>query len=100
MEKTYIIGFDIVEPQIVFETFMNFGLKIIDFLDHTNVHHIVFEGSKKNLKRWYEEYYATGESFEDYFNDYTGYANFQTTRPASWDDNTGNYSSDMTKELK
>ena len=71
MEKTYIIGFDIVEPQIVFETFMNFGLKIVDYLEHTNVYHIVFEGSRENLKRWYEEYYNTGESFEDYLGDYS-----------------------------
>ncbi len=71
MEKTYIIGFDIVEPQIVFETFMNFGLKIVDYLEHTNVYHIVFEGSKENLKRWYEKYYGTGESFEDYLGDYS-----------------------------
>jgi len=71
MEKTYIIGFDIVEPQIVFETFMNFGLKIVDYLEHTNVYHIVFEGSKENLKIWYEKYYDTGESFEDYLGDYS-----------------------------
>ena len=70
MEKTYIIGFDIVEPQIVFETFMNFGLKIVDYLEHHNTYHIVFEGSKENLKRWYEKYYNTGESFEDYFSDF------------------------------
>ncbi len=70
MEKTYIIGFDIVEPQIVFETFMNFGLKIVDYLEHHNTYHIVFEGSKENLKRWYEKYYGTGESFEDYFSDF------------------------------
>ena len=71
MEKTYIIGFDIVEPQIVFETFMNFGLKIVDYLEHHNTYHIVFEGSKENLKRWYEKYYGTGESFEDYLGDYS-----------------------------
>jgi len=70
MEKTYIIGFDIVEPQIVFETFMNFGLKIVDYLEHHNTYHIVFEGSKENLKGWYEKYYGTGESFEDYFSDF------------------------------
>jgi len=70
MKKTYIIGFDIVEPQIVFETFMNFGLKIVDYLEHHNTYHIVFEGSKENLKRWYEKYYGTGESFEDYFSDF------------------------------
>ena len=69
MEKTYIIGFDIVEPQIVFETFMNFGLKIVDYLEHHNTYHIVFEGSKENLKRWYEEYYTNGEDFKEYFND-------------------------------
>jgi len=70
MEKTYIIGFDIVEPQIVFETFMNFGLKIVDYLEHHNTYHIIFEGSKENLKEWYEKYYGTGESFEDYFSDF------------------------------
>jgi len=70
MEKTYIIGFDIVEPQIVFETFASFGLKIVEYLEHHNTYHIVFEGSKENLKRWYEKYYGTGESFEDYFSDF------------------------------
>ena len=70
MEKTYIIGFDIVEPQIVFETFASFGLKIVDYLEHHNTYHIVFECSKENLKRWYEKYYGTGESFEDYFSDF------------------------------
>ena len=50
---------------------MNFGLKIVDYLEHTNVYHIVFEGSKENLKRWYEKYYGTGESFEDYLGDYS-----------------------------
>jgi len=71
MEKTYIIGFDIVEPQIVFETFAGFGLKVVDYMEHTNIYHIVFEGSRENLKRWYDVYYATGESFEDYFGDYS-----------------------------
>ena len=71
MEKTYIIGFDIVEPQIVFETFASFGLKVVDYLEHHNTYHIVFEGSKENLKRWYEKYYGTGESFEDYLGDYS-----------------------------
>ena len=71
MEKTYIIGFDIVEPQIVFETFASFGLKVVDYMEHTNIYHIVFEGSKENLKGWYEKYYNTGESFEDYFGDFT-----------------------------
>ena len=70
MEKTYIIGFDVVEPLIVFETFASFGLKVVDYMEHTNIYHIVFEGSKENLKRWYEKYYGTGESFEDYFSDF------------------------------
>ena len=42
MEKTYIIGFDIVEHQIVFETFASFGLKVVDYMEHTNIYHIVF----------------------------------------------------------
>ena len=71
MEKTYIIGFDIVEPQIVFETLASFGLKVVDYMEHTNIYHIVFEGSKENLKIWYEKYYDTGESFEDYLGDYS-----------------------------
>ena len=71
MEKTYILGFDIVEPPIVFETFAGFGLKVVDFLEHKHTHHIIFEGSRENLKKWYGEYYDTGESFEDYFNDFT-----------------------------
>ena len=71
MKKTYIIGFDIVEPQIVFETFANFGLKVVDYMEHTNTSWICFEGSKENLKRWYEKYYDSGESFEDYFGAFT-----------------------------
>lgn len=71
MEKTYIIGFDVVEPLIVFETFASFGLKVVDYMEHINTYHIVFEGSKENLKRWYDVYYATGESFEDYLGDYS-----------------------------
>ena len=71
MKNTYTLGFDIVEPQLVFETFANFNLKVVDFQDLPNTYHIVFEGSKENLKRWYEEYYDSGESFEDYFGAFT-----------------------------
>ena len=39
--RIYTIGFDIVEPQIVFETFASFGLKVVDFLEHTNTYHIM-----------------------------------------------------------
>jgi len=74
-EHTYIIGFDVVEPwPLLIETFSAFGLKIIDFIDHENVYHIVFEGTYDRLKKWYNEFYATGESFEDYFDSYTQYS--------------------------
>ena len=71
MKNIYKLGFDIVEPQIVFETFASFNLKVVDFLEHTNTYHIICEGTKENLKRWYEEYYDTGENFEDYFGNFT-----------------------------
>jgi len=59
---------------ILIETFSNFGLKIVDFIDHENVYHIVFEGTYSNLKKWYEVYYDSGESFDDYFDTRTQYS--------------------------
>ena len=74
-QATHIVGFDVVEPwPILIETFSSFGLKIVDFIDHENVYHIVFEGTYSNLKKWYGEYYDSGESFDDYYDARTQYS--------------------------
>ena len=67
--KKHKLNFDIIDITPILLTFENFGLKITGYYEVDNRKVVEFEGTYDQLKNWYEEYYNTGESFKEYFND-------------------------------
>ena len=67
---TFKITFDIMDISTILITFSNFGLKITNYYEMTNTDVVEFEGTYNQLKKWYEEYYDTGESFKEYFDEW------------------------------
>ena len=67
--KKHKLNFDIIDITPILLTFENFGLKITGYYQVDNREIVEFEGTYNQLKKWYEEYYNTGESFKEYFND-------------------------------
>ena len=67
--NTFKLTFDIMDITSILITFKNFGLKITNYYELSNTEVVEFEGTYDQLKNWYEEYYNTGESFKEYFND-------------------------------
>ena len=67
---TFKITFDIMDISTILITFSNFGLKITNYYEMTNTDVVEFEGTYNKLKKWYEEYYDTGESFKEYFDEW------------------------------
>ena len=68
--NTYKLTFDIMDITSILITFNNFGLKITNYYELSNTEVVEFEGTYDQLKNWYEEYYNTGESFKDYFDEF------------------------------
>lgn len=64
--KTLKIEFDIMDITSILITFNNFGLKITNYYEAENRETVELEGTYEQLKKWYEEYYNTGESFKEY----------------------------------
>ena len=67
--KKHKLNFDIIDITPILLTFENFGLKITGYYEVDNRKVVEFKGTYIQLKNWYEEYYNTGESFKEYFND-------------------------------
>ena len=67
--ETFKLTFDIMDISTILITFNNFGLKITNYYEMTNTDVVEFEGTYDQLKKWYEEYYNTGEDFKDYFDE-------------------------------
>jgi len=67
--KKHKLNFDIIDITPILLTFENFGLKITGYYEVDNRKVVEFEGTYDQLKNWYEEYYNTGESFKEYFNE-------------------------------
>ena len=68
--NTFKLTFDIMDITSILTTFNNFGLKITNYYELSNTEVVEFEGTYDQLKNWYEEYYNTGESFKDYFDEF------------------------------
>ena len=68
--NTFKLTFDIMDITSILITFKNFGLKITNYYELSNTEVVEFEGTYDQLKNWYEEYYNTGESFKDYFDEF------------------------------
>ena len=68
--NTFKLTFDIMDITSILTTFKNFGLKITNYYELSNTEVVEFEGTYDQLKNWYEEYYNTGESFKDYFDEF------------------------------
>jgi len=68
--KKHKLNFDIIDITPILLTFENFGLKITGYYEVDNRKVVEFEGTYDQLKNWYEEYYNTGESFKDYFDEF------------------------------
>lgn len=43
-----------------------YNIKLINSIDIGNCFELEFEGNKKDLKKFYNKYFHTGESFESY----------------------------------
>jgi len=68
--NTFKLTFDIMDITSILITFKNFGLKITNYYELSNTEVVEFEGTYDQLKNWYNEYYNTGESFKDYFDEF------------------------------
>jgi len=64
--KKYKIGFDVVDPLEVLQLFAGYKLKVTNFTELYRTHYIMFEGLEKDLERWYNDNYETGEDFQSY----------------------------------
>ena len=63
------ISLDTVNPTIFSTKILNkYKIKLVQNIELDNCFELTFKGSKKNLKTFYNKYYYTGESFEDYIN--------------------------------
>jgi len=67
---TFRLTFDIIDIKSILTTFKNFGLKITNYYELSNTEVVEFEGTYDQIKNWYKEYYNTGESFKDYFDEF------------------------------
>ena len=69
---TYKITFDLVEfDKELLSTFHSFGLKLTKYYDIGNCDVVEFEGTKNQLKNWWNEYYDNGEDFNEYFENFS-----------------------------
>ena len=73
--KKVIVGFDTVEPEIVLNNMSEYGIKLVEFqkgdltsLGAKNFDFLVFEGTYGDMEEFYNSFYETGESFEEYMN--------------------------------
>jgi hypothetical protein len=63
------ISLDTINPTIFSTKILNkYKIKLVQNIELDNCFELTFEASKKNLKTFYNKYYYTGESFEDYIN--------------------------------
>ena len=68
--NTFKLTFDIMDITSILITFNNFGLKITNYYELSNTEVVEFEGTYDQLKKWYNEYYETGEDFQKYFDEF------------------------------
>ena len=61
------LTFDIMDITSILITFKNFGLKITNYYELSNTEVVEFEGTKNQLKKWYNEHIDSGENFDEYF---------------------------------
>tara|TARA_R110000803_G_scaffold85825_1_gene152127 strand:- start:55 stop:312 length:258 start_codon:yes stop_codon:yes gene_type:complete len=69
--KTIImtINLDTINPTIFTTKILNkYKVELIQTIELDNIFELTFKASKQNLKTFYNKYYYTGESFEDYIN--------------------------------
>ena len=70
--NTYKLTFDLVEfDKELLSTFHSFGLKLTKYYDIGNCEVVEFEGTKNQLKNWWNEYYDNGEDFNEYFENFS-----------------------------
>ena len=73
--KLITVGFDTVDPKVVLNGMSEYDIKLVhyeygnpdgevssEFLDH-----LIFEGTCKNMEEFYNIFYTTGESLQEYF---------------------------------
>ena len=63
------VGFDTVDPIIVLNNFSEYNIKLVDFTEASQargISFLVFEGMYGDMEEFYNSFYETGESFEDY----------------------------------
>ena len=60
---------DTIDPTIFTTKILNkYKVEVVQTVELNNIFELTFKSSYKNLKAFYNKYYNTGETFEEYIN--------------------------------
>jgi len=63
------ISLDTIDPTIFTTKILNkYKIELVQSIDLDNTFELTFKSSYNNLKSFYNKYYNTGETFEEYIN--------------------------------
>ena len=63
------ISLDTIDPTIFTTKILNkYKIELVQNIDLDNTFELTFKSSYNNLKSFYNKYYNTGETFEEYIN--------------------------------
>ena len=63
------ISLDTIDPTIFTTEILNkYKVELVQSIDLDNIFILTFKSSYNNLKSFYNKYYYTGETFEEYIN--------------------------------
>ena len=63
------ISLDTIDPTIFTTKILNkYKIELVQSIDLNNTFELTFKSSYNNLKSFYNKYYNTGETFEEYIN--------------------------------
>ncbi len=63
------ISLDTIDPTIFTTKILNkYKVELVQNIDLNNIFILTFKSSYNNLKSFYNKYYYTGETFEEYIN--------------------------------
>ena len=63
------ISLDTIDPTIFTTKILNkYKIELVQSIDLDNIFVLTFKSSYNNLKSFYNKYYYTGETFEEYIN--------------------------------
>ena len=63
------ISLDTIDPTIFITKILNkYKVELVQNIDLDNTFELIFKSSYNNLKSFYNKYYNTGKTFEEYIN--------------------------------